>query len=195
MPLDLLHVLVNDLVLLFGDSRLIGRNLVERLADRLSLVDVRRQYLAELQSHQDLSCDAGGYDVEWVTDSTIDEVIELQRGIAEFSGIDEAADGLRKNLESNTGRTAVIRVDGQVVSAASSAAESSFCANIIGVCTAKEFRNRGLATACMTHICNRLTQEGKTVCLFYENPAAGRIYQRLGFRDVGRWATARRQTT
>lgn len=25
------------------------------------------------------------------------------------------------------------------------------------------------------------------LCLFYDNPAAGRIYKRIGFRDIGKW--------
>jgi len=31
-------------------------------------------------------------------------------------------------------------------------------------------------------------QEGKVLCLFYDNPEAGKIYKRLGYVDIGKWA-------
>lgn len=34
-------------------------------------------------------------------------------------------------------------------------------------------------------------EEGKSLCLFYDNPEAGRIYKRLGFKDIGRWTMYR----
>jgi len=86
----------------------------------------------------------------------------------------------------------LIRQGVQVVSSASSAAENSRSAMIIGVCTAKEYRDQGFATKCMVHLCRRLLEEGKVVCLFYDNPAAGRIYKRFGFHDISRWAMANR---
>ena len=33
--------------------------------------------------------------------------------------------------------------------------------------------------------------EGKLLCLFYDNPEAGRIYKRLGFTDIGMWTMYR----
>jgi predicted GNAT family acetyltransferase len=33
----------------------------------------------------------------------------------------------------------------------------------------------------------RIGQEGIQPCLFYDNPAAGSIYRRLGFEDIGPW--------
>jgi hypothetical protein len=33
--------------------------------------------------------------------------------------------------------------------------------------------------------------EGKTLCLFYNTPEEGRIYKRLGFKDIGMWTMHR----
>jgi predicted GNAT family acetyltransferase len=166
---------------------------VAPLAARLGLDDIRRQFLAELRSAGDLPVAPADTGVEWATLVTFEKVIDFQRGIEEFVVLTGSAEAIRHNIESGTGRTVFVRRGSEAVSCASSAAENSRSAMIIGVCTAKAYRSQGLATSCMTHLCRFLLDEGKVVCLFYENPTAGRIYKRLGFRDVGRWAIAKRR--
>ncbi len=95
------------------------------------------------------------------------------------------ADGFREMLA--TGRMFVTEVDGQIVSGAMSTAEASDMAMIGGVWTPEPLRKRGYASAAMLALCRDLLAEGKTPCLFYDNPDAGRIYRRLGFEDIGRW--------
>ncbi len=56
-----------------------------------------------------------------------------------------------------------------------------------GVFTPAPWRRRGYASAALTHLCARLLAQGKQPCLFYDNPAAGVIYRRLGFEDIGPW--------
>jgi uncharacterized protein len=58
---------------------------------------------------------------------------------------------------------------------------------VVGVCTVKEHQKKGMASACLVRLCQDLLQEGKELCLFYDNPDAGRIYERLGFVPIGRW--------
>lgn len=166
--------------------------IVTRLAAAMDLDYVRHQHLAEIVSDADLPDPAAELSVERAIPATFEEVIELQRSIEEFRDLMGNVDAMRHNEESGTGRTLFVRRDGRVVSCASSAAESTCSAVIIGVCTAEPFRGQGLATACTSRLCRSLLDEGKSVCLFYDNPAAGRIYKRIGFRDVGRWATAMR---
>jgi predicted GNAT family acetyltransferase len=59
---------------------------------------------------------------------------------------------------------------------------------IVGVCSHPEKRNQGLASLCMEALCHDILAEGKTLCLFYDNPKAGSIYKRLGFKDIGLWS-------
>jgi predicted GNAT family acetyltransferase len=40
----------------------------------------------------------------------------------------------------------------------------------------------------MNALCLDVLAEGKTLCLFYDNPKAGSIYKRLGFKDIGFWS-------
>jgi hypothetical protein len=39
----------------------------------------------------------------------------------------------------------------------------------------------------MSKLCSDLLKEGKIPCLFYNNPSAGKIYERMGFRRIGFW--------
>ena len=57
-----------------------------------------------------------------------------------------------------------------------------------GVFTAASARGRGYASACTAALSLDLQRDGKLPCLFYENPAAGRVYRRLGFEEAGQWA-------
>jgi uncharacterized protein len=57
-----------------------------------------------------------------------------------------------------------------------------------GVYTLNAARGRGYAAACTAALSLDLLREGKVPCLFYENPVAGRVYERLGFEVMGQWA-------
>ncbi len=57
----------------------------------------------------------------------------------------------------------------------------------MGLGVEKPWRNRGYASAALTRLCAELLAQGKQPCLFYDNPAAGVIYRRLGFEDIGPW--------
>ncbi len=57
-----------------------------------------------------------------------------------------------------------------------------------GVYTRPEFRGRGCAARCTAAVAHALQSQQRLPCLFYENPVAGRVYSRLGFREVAFWA-------
>lgn len=74
----------------------------------------------------------------------------------------------------------------RLVAVASSTGANSRSAMIVGVGTHPDYRGRGLASLAVSRLCQDLLGEGKEfLCLFYNNPAAGRIYHRLGFVEVG----------
>jgi predicted GNAT family acetyltransferase len=62
---------------------------------------------------------------------------------------------------------------------------------IVGVCTRKEFRKKGLVSKILAVLMNEVIAEGKTLCLFYDNPKAGKIHKKLGFQDIGMWTMYR----
>lgn len=74
-----------------------------------------------------------------------------------------------------------------MVSTASTTAENSLSAMVVGVATLENYKKKGYATKCMLKLCSDLLHEGKELCFFYDNPTTGVIYKRIGFEDIGVW--------
>jgi len=80
----------------------------------------------------------------------------------------------------------------ELVSYAQMSAENSQSAMLIGVATLPEWRGLGLASANVSALCREEFDEGrKFVCLFYNNPDAGRIYNKIGFHEIGEYTLSR----
>ncbi|QCR32977.1 GNAT family N-acetyltransferase [Lysinibacillus sp. SGAir0095] len=139
------------------------------------------QRLLESKTQEELSR------VEKLTLNELEENVELLKGVPEFKTSNITVESKKRMIENNTGRTYFIRVDGEMATTASTTAENSASAMIIAVATKEEFKRQGLATVCMINLCKDLLAEGKELCLFYDNPEAGKIYKRLGFEDIGFW--------
>ncbi|HAQ07488.1 MAG TPA: GNAT family N-acetyltransferase [Bacillus bacterium] len=129
--------------------------------------------------------------IKIATKSDMDRIINLRSTIEEFAPNPEARKMLMQAIETGTGRTYYIEEDGKMVASASTAAENSVSAMIVGVCTHNDYRRKGLATAVMQKLFQDVMSEGKILCLFYDNPEAGSIYKRLGFKDIGMWTMYR----
>ncbi|WFD10345.1 GNAT family N-acetyltransferase [Tepidibacter hydrothermalis] len=113
----------------------------------------------------------------------VESIIKLHQSIAEFDNF--PLEIVKRHFES--GRSYCIEEDDEVVSIAQTTAENSISAMIIGVCTHPNYRKKGYASACVSHLCKDLLKENKTLCLFYDNPKAGEMYKKLGFEDIGTW--------
>lgn len=95
-----------------------------------------------------------------------------------------------KDVESKAGRRYGIYEGNKLVCSATSTAECEGLAMVVGVGTLEEYRGKGYASKVISKLSNDLLDEGKTPCLFYNNPAAGRIYKALGYEDIGEWTMA-----
>lgn len=115
-------------------------------------------------------------------------IIAQMKAIPEFAQGNYSVENKRMSLEKGLARAYFIKEDDVIVSSASSTAENSQSAMIVGVGTLESHQNRGLASYCMSKLCRELLAEGKMLCLFYDNPAAGSIYKRIGFVDIGKWS-------
>jgi predicted GNAT family acetyltransferase len=75
-----------------------------------------------------------------------------------------------------------------LVSAAYSTAKSKSGAMVVGVATREKYRGKGYATQVVSTLCNESFASGLSfLCLFYDNPEAGAIYRKIGFKEMGRW--------
>lgn len=173
-------------ILLSGKSDIIAKF---EAYDELRLGKKQVTYFAECRTNKFLSPDDVVYKKASIED--VDQILELRKTIEEFHVREDARDVLVQSIEANTSRTYFTEVNGVMTACVSTAAENSMSAMIVGVCTRKEYRRKGLASSIMKKVVQDVLNEGKTLCLFYDNPEAGRIYKRLGFKDIGMWTMHR----
>lgn len=163
------------------------RDVTEQLVGKVRVGTCKELYFAELTDDTDLGDTDNNSAVGRVTLDDLDDIFALRRLIEEFHLTESGRESFRKGVENGSSRTYGYRLDGQMVACASTTAENSLSAMVVGVCTHPEHRRKGYATLCMNALCRDILDEGRSLCLFYDNPQAGRIYQRIGFRDIGRW--------
>ena len=164
------------------------KEITEQFRPYVKFERTKETYFAELKDSGLLNKNSTreGIQQAWLQD--VDSLLELKQQIKEFTIRATARQSLEQALKTKTGRTYFMKDGNIVVSCASTTAENSLSAMIVGVCSHPEKRKQGLATLCMEALCQDVLSEGKTLCLFYDNPKAGSIYKRLGFKDIGMWS-------
>lgn len=144
-------------------------------------------YYAKCETAEFLPVIPLGITLEKARAEDAEAIIAHMKAIPEFADGDYSVENKRMSLKKGLARARFIKEDGVIISSASSTAENSQSAMIVGVGTLPEHQKKGLASYCMSKLCEELLAEGKMLCLFYDNPAAGSIYKRLGFEDIGKW--------
>jgi predicted GNAT family acetyltransferase len=76
---------------------------------------------------------------------------------------------------------------GTIVATALTNAETSHLAMIGGVYTPPAMRGRGLSQAVCSALCAELMAAQKQPILYWDTPAAGAVYRKLGFCATGTW--------
>lgn len=119
------------------------------------------------------------------------EVQELNknhaRDVAELLGIE-----LQRAQDLLRGTGFGVFKDGRLVSSALSPEMLDDLAIVRGVFTAADERNIGYSTTVCSALAERLLGQGRDVILFVskDNPAAMKVYSRIGFEDTGRVSLA-----
>ncbi|HTK32759.1 MAG TPA: GNAT family N-acetyltransferase [Candidatus Saccharimonadaceae bacterium] len=105
---------------------------------------------------------------------------------------DERAYARRVEEECRDGHTFVWIEDAALNFRASLSARTADAAQISGVYTPLEKRNRGIARRGVSELCARLFERSRHACLFVNdfNAPALAAYLRVGFRPVAAWASA-----
>lgn len=125
------------------------------------------------------------------TDDEIRKVFTLLKGIEEFDGMQkqEEDDFIKsKHRALNHSVTYSIEKDGVCASTVSTVADTQKSSMVVAVATAPNYRGLGLASKLMIKLLDEyINKRNKYLCLFYDNPSAGKIYKRLGFKDIDKW--------
>lgn len=84
----------------------------------------------------------------------------------------------------------IAEIDGEIGAAALTNAITHTSAMIGGVYTTPSRRGQGLSQAVCSELCTSLIRDGRTPCLYWIAPDAGRVYDKLGFEAVGTWRSS-----
>ena len=174
----------------YHDACISGKgSTVQLLAKYLPEKTLRRTMLACFEGDVPSLC----AEVERLGEGDAQGLLGLYLEIEEFAAKYRAGGEQRVARELKNGRTFAIRGDaGELVAAASSTAESATGAMITNVCTHPLHRRKGLAEKIIrTLIASIKGEEIESVCLYYDNPDAAKLYKKLGFADKGEYMTLR----
>ncbi|MEG0328157.1 MAG: GNAT family N-acetyltransferase [Erysipelothrix sp.] len=125
------------------------------------------------------------YEVKRLFSEDAHDCIQLMKH--HFTGQPLTVEQYAKELDSQERVSYGIKVAGKLVSIASYVAKTADAAMIIGVCTDEHFQKRGYASAIVKLMSDDLYAEGRKGVLFYTNPVAARIYERLGYKPYARY--------
>ncbi len=96
------------------------------------------------------------------------------------------AERFRSGLDVGGSLSMVARLDGEPVGAAGCTAILDGLSELVGVATPPSYRRRGIATALSAAVVGaQFTAGAEAVILTAQDEAAGRIYERIGFRPFG----------
>lgn len=165
--------------------------------DNLSLISSHLARLDKLKSDQVAPAPEGSV-IRRLVEDDYDEYFALLASTDEYHELyrdDHSIELAKKQKRADAAHGCVsygVFYKGKLVSVASTSANNSKSAMIVGVCTHKDRRNFGLATAVVAQLCqDELTAGKRFLTLFYDNPTAGHIYERIGFESVAQYAMLR----
>lgn len=142
-------------------------------------------HLCELKNNNNLT--QWNYNIKEAREEDSQKIYDLMGTIEEFS-VKESVNTIRSRIKDNSKIAYYIENENKdIITIAQITAENSKSAMVIGVATKKEYRGQGYMSQCLSKLCNDFINMGKTLCLFYDNPKAGKVYHRLGFKEIGIW--------
>lgn len=163
--------------------------LMELIYPHLEGFEYKEMYFSEAKDYALLKSDKNLFIKELESREDACKVYDILSSIEEFNVSKQTkehfVEGKMKSI--SMGATYYIEEDGKAICTVAATAETTKNAMIVGVATATSARKRGLATKLMIHLMNEYKQKNKYLCLFYDNPKAGAIYKRLGFKDTEKW--------
>lgn len=172
-----------------GKTLISGKeSILRRLEGELPKHKSETTYFCELRNLNKLrSMECSSNSIKIAQEFDAERVYKLIDKINEFKDFGTSVDRIKHKIRTKAGRIYYIEKDDLMVSVVQTTAENSKSAMVVGVATLKEYRNQGFMSQCLAKLCLDLVNEGKGLCLFYDNPKAGSIYHRIGFETIDNW--------
>ncbi len=169
-----------------GNTMISGcERIVRKYKDLLPNKKMKRMYFCELVSGEKLFNNSAA--VKCASAINVPRIYEMLSTIEEFERPLTQKE-LKDRIEDGSGRIYYMEdALGEIMTVSQTTAQNSKSAMIVGVATAKAYRNRGLMSACLSKLCIDVLAEGKTLCLFYDSAKAGSVYLKLGFKPIDKW--------
>lgn len=163
------------------------KEIIDAIKDLIPHKKIRKQLLAELRSTDDIPENYLKTEVSTAVPEHSTELYELEEMITEFDDFSNSVEKVEEAIRSGRSRTYFIKEGDRIVSCASTTAETKDSVMVIGVCTHPDYRGKGYASFCTARLSYDFLKAGKKPCLFYDNPDAGKIYRKIGYKELGRW--------
>lgn len=167
------------------------KSLIDLITPHYPAFRVKPMYFAEA-THLDSSFKVDREQVTRVTSKEeLGMVYDLLITIPEFDSMKNTT--RQKYIEEHTqyldhSVLMIIKENGKCVSTAATVADTKKSAMVIGVATDASVRNKGYASKVMIALMDEyINNRKKSLCLFFDNPKAGTIYHRLGFKNMDMW--------
>lgn len=165
--------------------------LIERLIPFLKGLEIAPSYLSRLDH---VVCPPeNDFPGRRLAAEDVPSIVELLLQIGEFHTMkakteEENCSDVLESI-SHGGRMYGMFEHGRLAAVAATTAENSVSAMVVSVATLPQYRGRGYATRLVSKLCRDCLDEGmQFLCLFYDNPEAGAIYRKLGFKEIGEYA-------
>lgn len=181
------------IISLYNNKKLVSgkSDIVDKFTDILKDYKLKRDYFCELNHRTKLLINFEDTIIKKATVDDVNRISDFIDSIEELGVTGENREMLENTIKSCSGRYFYIENEnGDIISVAGTSAENKFAAMIVSVATNKKYRKRGLATKCVSKLCNDTLNDCEKLCLFYDNPEAGKVYNALGFESIGNWTMA-----
>ena len=168
--------------------------LVQKLTPFFPKLELQPTYMCRCNQLRDEAAAPLPQDVQirLLEEADFPQLLELLSGIQEFEKSNlEPEKAMERQLENyrHGSLTYGVYRGERLLATAATTADNSQNAMVVSVATRPEERGHGYASAAVAALCQASFAKGrKFLCLFYDNPAAGRIYLRLGFEKIGQYA-------
>ncbi|MHC1684660.1 MAG: GNAT family N-acetyltransferase [Clostridiaceae bacterium] len=181
IDIEVIYSYLNDHSINFN-VLIISNDFFEASINDAEFTHIHRTYCCELTKENFKPVD-NTVPISIASEDDSSKILSLFNSIEEFEGLDMTEEAIKNYIKDNN--VYIIKEGNEIASFTMCTATTEVLASIGAVCTGKKHRGKGHASALVSHLSNTILNKGLKCSLCYDNPEAGTIYKRLGFKEVG----------